>query len=231
MQILRIRSTVVILTKYDEIPLAKIATPTYTKLFVKRYNFTNFEINQIANLRLTLAFQLGLFQTEDEEIVITNLEIEERKIIINVEGDKRAASLLVDDLMGLLSELADSANEDLLTPIIEANESELVVKLDFNINSVISPNYLALVEKDVKPELGLGNSTTQIRPASIRFEVEYLPDDFNLQDNKIALTRKEMILQRRPGYPLEENVFVSKLPANSDVHIKLLEKIEALFSG
>ena len=230
MKILRIISTVVILTKFDEIPLTKIATPTYTQLLVDRYNFANVEIKQIPNLRLTATFQLGLFQTESDEIVIASLEIEERKIIVNVEGDEHSTNVFLADLLELLSRFGNATEDDFLTPVIEANESEITVELGFNIKAIISPDYLHFVSKSIQPEVGLGNSTTQVRPTSVRFEVEYLPDDFVLQNQRIALSRKELILQVKPGHPLKENIFVSKLPAKSDTHIKLLEELEALYS-
>ena len=50
------------------------------------------------------------------------------------------------------------------------------------------------------------------------------------KDYRITLSRKEFLIGPRDGTALDEQIFVSKAPVDTDTHLVLLDELEALYS-
>lgn len=228
MHILRVRSTLIVLTKFDEVPLFKLISSENLASLTNRYQFKSVDLGSSDN-RPAVLCQLGVFQ-DQKELPIIKLAIEERKIVCDLEGSKSDVDALYSDIVDFLVPLSDRDKEKLLEPVVVTNESEIVVQLDFNVTSLLSAQYVGFLEANVVPQLGFGLASARIRPASIRFEVEYSTETRALQDYRISLSRKDLLLQPRAGYPLEDRVFVSKAPIDSELHKRLLSDLEKTLS-
>jgi hypothetical protein len=228
MQVHRLSSTLVILMQFDKIPFTNLLSGGNPEELANRYRFRSVEVGQLNNGQSILHCQFGLFRLE-KEYPITRLQIEERKIICELEAEKSVIDAFVEDLIDFLGAMSTYDKEEPLRPILVSNESEVVVQLDLDITSLFSPEYLRFIEDDVQQKVIIGNTSVRVRPAQIKFEVDYSTTDTFFQDNRITLSHKELLLQPRSGYSLEERMFASKAPLPSDLHIELLKKLEEIF--
>lgn len=230
MHIINIQSTLVSLTKFDVIPIVKLITNTVLhKEISNRYGFRQSGIEETGG-RLNVVFNFGVFE-RGEEFPIIRLVIEERKIVCVMDAEKEIIDAFYEDVVDFLMQISSVDEPEVFKPIIVSNESEIIAQLDMNISSLFSDQLLNCLENDVVPKLGFGPATARIKPISVKFDVDYVSDDISLQDYRINLVRKELILQLRPGYLQKDRIFVSKMPVDSNTHIQLLTEIEKVYSG
>ncbi len=230
MEIHRLGSSLVLIVNFDEIPLAKLISQHNLDSIIKKYNFNEKKVETDAVGNPIITFSLGSFSNKSGEFLFKKLVIEERKLIINVEGPSSNADTIFSEIKLIFSELAGKSGEDYLKPIVRAVDSECVAQLNFHAEKLIAPDFLEFVKENVLDAATNELSVPKISPELIVFRIEYPLSNDELYDYRVTLSRKEFILSPRQGFPLEERMFASKAPVDTDTHLKLLEGIENIYS-
>lgn len=229
MKIIYLRSSKIFLVKHNQIPFSKLMNVKYIEAFRKIFGFNDVLPQQdVNNGELSLIFGSGLFTSKDgREIVIMKMNIESRKIVVDVIG----ASTYLDEIYQVVKEALASFVEELedgfLTPLVVAQETEMVSQLDFSPMKLFPSVLMKKIMPDTL-EMASGElAKAHIGTMQAVFQIDYeILDQKILRDGRITLTRKELIIQTANGRSFEEKAFASKAPLSSDDHIKFLESLE-----
>ncbi|MCB8991835.1 MAG: hypothetical protein H6665_14540 [Ardenticatenaceae bacterium] len=223
MQLIKAQSTLISLIKFDVIPILELAASSeLRRKLANHFDFEQIELRE-KNGSPVLVCSLG---TLNSGTPILTLAIEERKIVCTVGGKSKETKAFYDVVIDFLMQIASCDDITAFEPVLVANESEMIVKLDIDVASLFPESLLNYMEGEASSKLSLGPASARIKPVSVMFEVDYFSNAQILDDYKITLTRKEISLQLRPGYPQENRVFISKMPVDSDTHMELLTEIE-----
>jgi hypothetical protein len=231
MDIIKAKTSLAILVHHYQIPLAKLTSGKNLEIFSTLFNFQQTEGMQDANKDniIGVQFRLGTFNANDDrDIVINKLVIEERKIVIDIEGASQYADELFKEIVSIFSEWELNKEPGFLEPIIQAYDSEIIAGLDFHISKLIAPsllNFLDKVADSAKSEL----ADARILPAALSFLIDYETKSRDLSDHRISLSRKEFSIQPAVGSPLDEQTYLSRAPFETQVHINLLKELESVF--
>jgi len=229
MDILKTKINYIVLVHNDEIPFVKLASGKNMENFSKAFNFQKAEVTQDGNTGnvIKLIFRYGIFQKSDENrIAIIRLEIEERKLIVEMEGSSNDARDFYNNLVSQFVELVDAPSESFLEPIVVANESEIIARLQFPISGILSSNYLEFVQSRVAESASSEFAEAIVSPSVIVFLVDFQVKDTYLSQHRIVLSKKEYSVQPAIGYPVDEQIYFSKAPVDTQTHIMLLNELE-----
>ncbi len=229
MNVLNQRINQIILVHHNEIPLVKIASGPNLLKIANTLQFNKKEVLQDGNTGNVLSIQLnlGLFSSEDDrEIAIKKLVLEERRILIEVEGSSSDADQFFNKLKHLIDEIGENFSEDFLTPIIKSEESEIVLNLGFPISKLINPTYLEFVRSKIPQKAKMEYADTRVTPFTLTFQVDYDVKDTSISEHRIGLSRKEFSVQPAIGYPIDEQIYYSRAPFSTEVHLDILRELE-----
>jgi len=231
MEIKRINSILINLVEFDRIPLYKILQASGATDIQAKYNFSSVEINNNPQNQPKIIFLLGTYnnQTNTQEFIIKRLEIEERKIVIDVDGASQIADDFFIDFIEYLKKLSGNENFD-LPIVVQSRESEIVSKLKFSAANLISPKLLKYIETSVVDKAHHPQGKAVANLAAVAFRIDYISTDEKLKDYRISLSRKEFLIAPRDGTPLDEQIFVSKVPVDTSTHLAILEELEEIYS-
>lgn len=226
MKIKKIESKLIILVRSEEIPILDLLHPQGAKEFKEYFNFSGFERIQVGESRPAIRLVLGISSVDQRKIKIISLLVEDRKIIILVEGKSENTDIIWGQLQKYFASIAHVEDDTYLNPQIIARESVVITKLNIAIENLVNPNYLKFVNEDVAAA-----ATTDIAEAwsqleKLTFLVSYKQLGKTLEESQLTMNRKEFSISPRSGYPLSENIFYSIGPFDTDTHIKLLESFE-----
>jgi hypothetical protein len=234
MKILNQKAGQVILVNFDEVPITKLAHRSNAEKLANLLQFEATEtIRDNAGNFLAVGFRNGLFKTEENECVVSRLVIEERKFVFEVDGTTADADAFFIALSDILANIADKSRvveDTFLQPLITANETEIVAHLKVPFEKLFGPSYLRFVKSMVVDKASTEIADARVIPTTTAFSVDYLVKDHSLNDRRINLSRKELVIGARKGHPLEEQIYFSKAPFDTETHIQLLEDLEALLS-
>jgi hypothetical protein len=227
MRIKKLALTQIVLVQHDEIPLNKLLHRSYLERLATFFQFSNVEVVQTDTEQFAILCRHGIYKSESGEHIIKKLELTERKIIFQIDGSSNEANKFFASLTDFLSNLSGTTKEEKhLSPIVKAEESEITTRLEFTVESLFSPAYWLFVKSTVAERANSDIAEANIKPASLVFDVEYLIKDKALNDYGITLGRKEFTVSPKRGYPLDEQIYYSKAPVDTNTHIKLLEELE-----
>jgi len=218
--------TQVYLTRFGEIPFNKLMHRRYLDQLIKVFQFSQAEVAQIDGGNSAILCVHGIHKNDNGEQIINKLELQDRKLIIQVDGSSEDANEAFAILTDFLADLAKQTNGSYLEPIVKAEESRIAAHLDFSFGALLSPTYLSFVESTVVNKASSDVVEAAISPASLRFRLTYLVKDHSLSDYKIGLSPKEFALEPKQGFPLSDQIFYSKAPFDTNTHIRLLEELE-----
>lgn len=215
----------VLLLKFDEIQLSRLTSRGTVAQLSALFELGEIQVNAAENPPVINAIN-GVFRDEFGDHVINRLAIEERRILIDLQGSTRDADQVFAKLKTFLTNIAGRADENFLIPIIKSEESEIITKLDFPPEKLIAPELFRFLQDAATPAFGSDIAQAVITYAPIPFPIHFKTTSTLLDDYRISLSRKEFIIGPRPGYPLTEQIYYSKAPTSTDTHIELLLDLE-----
>ncbi len=230
MEIKRTTTHRVILLKFDEIPFARLVAKSTLEDQASLFEFGKAGVGQDPTGRPVVELASGLFRRSEAAIPIMRLVIEERRILLDIEGTSADADEIYSILREFLIARCDEPNDDLLIPILTSEETELVSRLEISAEALILPDWMSFVQEQLIPAAKQPYADPDARIAQFSFLVTYTITDPRLDDLRITINPKDFVFGPRPGYPISDQVFYSKAPLHSDEHITLLEQLEAQFS-
>jgi hypothetical protein len=227
MEIINTSISQVILTRFDEIPLDKLVQSKHLEGFKNLFHFREANVGQNPEGAIIIIAEHGMYVRNGEEVPIRTIILEERRLqLIGVEAGSAIAYEIVESMKGFLAELAEVPLTGFLDPIVVAEDSELIARLDFPYSSLISPALMDFIEQDAVEATTLNIADADYKFAQLAFNVEYFVTDKKLSDYRISLSRKEFRLEPRKGYPLSDQVYYCKAPLATDNHIELITALE-----
>jgi hypothetical protein len=229
MDVKKINSTLVTLVHFDQIPFFKLLHGSNLQKIQKLYQFKNVEVKPNQRNQPTILFQLGLYKNKTEELNVHRIEIEERKIVIEIDGHSSDAIAIYSQIRELMRGISAEYDDEFLQPIVQSKESLIIAKLDFHANILVHPKLLSFVNTKVIESAVIEYGQPRPKIHSIAFRIDYLSSEETLKDYRITLSPKEFSLSPRDGTSLDEQIFISKAPINTDAHLGLLEEVEDIY--
>jgi hypothetical protein len=232
MKILKSHSTKIVLVKQNQIPISKTLSPKYIEEFRNLFRFGGATLLQDPSTNMSgVTFTNGLYKTvEGKEISIHSLTIENRKINFEIEGSSKDGEAIYSVIKKFLSDLVDIEQEGLLNPVISVDETELISQLQFSAPQLFSSTlYNQMSENLLNKASFAANDLAKARlgNVAVQFQLDYEPADFALfADSRINISRKEFVIQVAAGYGVNDNIFATKAPLNTDLHVQFLEDLE-----
>jgi len=209
----------------DIIPLGLINT----KSCVEKIRDT-LSVNEVGVLpsidgKDVIVFRKGELKEDNELVVINKVEVEPRRIIIEVAGTSKAGNKVYELFMSSLAALTNIDLGSLQSPLLLAETTRCVATLDFTFEELFNRSFVEFLNKKVNKEATNDAAEGSIRPLAAITEISYRVKDEALINNKISMNPKQLTIAPRPGAPLDEKKYVISSPFNSDTHIKLIEEL------
>jgi len=228
MKLIRSSSKYIAIVNFDQIPYLDFLLSSNNQLITNLFNFENVGAQETGPQRPPkLVFSLGQIENSGRKIIIRQLDIEERKIVISLEGTSADAEKIYNQLVVFFRDWVKSTDEKYMEPVVGTYESEVIVQLDFDAESLLDEKFAAYVANDLPAPMANKYGKPRVKVEAISFRLDFDAIDENLKDYKISLSEKEFALAPRSGQPNEKRLFVSRAPVQTEAHVTILEKIES----
>ncbi len=172
-----------------------------------------------------IVFLKGELKENNELVVINKVEVEPRRIIIEVAGTSKAGNKVYELFMSSLAALTNIDLSSLQSPLLLAETTRCVVTLDFTFEELFNRSFVEFLNKKVNKEATTDAAEGSVRPLAAIAEISYRVKDEELVNNKISMDPKQLTIAPRPGAPLDERKYIISSPFNSDTHVKLIEEL------
>ncbi len=178
-----------------------------------------------------IVFRKGELKEDNELIVINKVEVDPRRIIIEVAGTSKAGNKVYELFMSSLTALTNLDLENLRSPLLLAETTRCVVTLDFTFEELFNHSFTEFLNDRVEKEATNSVAEGSVRPLAAIAEITYQVKDEAIRKNKISMNPKQLTIAPRPGAPLDERKYVISSPFNSDTHMKLIEELNKAITG
>lgn len=178
-----------------------------------------------------IVFRKGELKEDNELVVINKVEVEPRRIIIEVAGTSKAGNKVYELFMSLLAALTNIDLGSLQSPLLLAETTRCVATLDFTFEELFNRSFVEFLNKKVNKEATNDAAEGSVRPLAAITEISYRVKDKALVNNKISMNPKQLTIAPRPGAPLDEKKYVISSPFDSDTHLKLVEELNKAIAG
>ncbi len=178
-----------------------------------------------------IGFRNGEFEYNKKKYLISNTQIEERRILITVSANSNVAVAYYDDLIEMLTSLDLRSPIPEYVPLLAAQETTIIVKLDFSMRNIFESSLIGSFDNLLKKKMQEENTHLLVYPNSIKFKFKYLDIPNKLKKNRISLSDKEFILEVRERTDPEDQIFFSFSPTDSETHLSILLELEKLIVG
>lgn len=228
MEVISTKVSQVLLMRFDEVPLVRMTQTKHLQGLSELLKFGEANIAQDLEGAVIVVAEHGMLESPDGEYPIRRLILEERRIqLVELDADSTIANQAMDSLRSYLAQVAERPSAGFLQPIVTAEESMVVVKMQFPFGALLSPVLERFIENDMKEAASSEIADAELNPIQVSYRVDYHVTDKSLSDYRISLSRKKFSLEPRKGYPLSERVYFSRAPLSTEKHLDLLESLEA----
>jgi len=226
MEIIAKRITQIDLLNFEEIPIEKIACGQIAEEIKAAFKFRSAQIMETPDSKKVLICENGLLEVSSKELPITRLVVEERKILMSLEGSSRDSNILFDRIAEFFEGLRSSKKESFMKPIVRSYESTLVARMNIDVDSLLSDSMRRFLNDDLLSSTETETATSSATFSGFSYDIHYHPKTQKLSEYRISLSRKRFTLGPRPGFPIQDRIFQSEAPLETEAHIHLLEDLE-----
>lgn len=226
MHIRKIESKLIVLVRFEEIPMLELLHPQGTNEVKELFSFSGAEPTQGGDGRPAFQFILGKSIQDEKQVTINSIRVEDRKIIILVNGTSEEADIAWDQLRDLFSKMSKVEDDAFLEPKLIARESVIVANINIAIEDLVNPNFLKFVNHDVAEAAKSKIADAWSQLDLLLFKISYEPSNRNLEEARLGMSRKDFSISPRAGYSLSEKIYVSAGPFDTDTHINLIQNFE-----
>ena len=215
----------------DDIPFVKLGTASGLELFSKQFNFKDIELGEDQDKNITqIRLSMGQYKVDGNFYPVSRMMIDRRSIGFSIFADSKISEKFFKEIVVLLS-LLDPAFQH-CKPILLSIETQCVATLDVDFMDIFSGNIRVLLDNatsTIASKLGDMAEGVSIRPKAIRFDVNFKTAQ-DLMDKSVLIAKKPLIIEPRDGTALNEKVYFTASPTDTNTHLKLLKQFEKLFS-
>lgn len=177
-----------------------------------------------------IRFKNGEYEFEQNNYLVTNVQIEERRILITINALSNVASEFYKDLIELLTSLDLRAQKPAYDHLVFAQETACIAKLDFSMRDIFESSHIKNFDNLIAEKIQQKDTRLLVYPSSIRFRIKYLDIPDKLKKNKISLSDKDFLLEVRERTDPEDQVFLSTSPTDSETHLSILAELENIIA-
>jgi hypothetical protein len=207
----------------ESIPWSQLTTPSNLSRLEQKYKFAQLvqpQMLQGGATQLQVIGANGEYRHGGSLIGIQNLSIEPNVIQLQVSAETQKADLFFADLAAFLEELR-SASRIKLDEYKKSYQTVAVVKLRVSYDKIFSPNMGDYLTESVMPRLKLPDGDPHIRLAALSWVVTY-----RTESTDAAYLPKVLTIEPRAGSKIEDRIYYTISPTDSQTHIGLLEEFE-----
>lgn len=210
----------------DGIPIGVIATKSCVEKFKDALSIGEVEVRPFIEAKEVCLFRRGELKRENRLIVIKKIEVDPRRIIVEVEGTSKDGNEVYEVFLSIVAAVANVDLDGLRTPLLVAETTQCVVTLDFTFDALFSSAFVEFLNCKVEKEACSNLARASVRPLAATAEITYEIIDKALIDNKITMNSKQFSIAPRPGAPLDARKYIISSPFDSDTHLKLVDELE-----
>jgi len=215
----------------DIIPLGLINTKSCVEKVKDTLSISEVGALPFSEGKDVIVFRKGELKENNELVVINKVEVDPRRIIIEVAGTSKAGNKVYELFMSSLTALTNLDLESLRSPLLLAETTRCVATFDFTFEELFNRSFVEFLNKKVNKEATNDVAEGSIRPLAAITEISYRVKDEALINNKISMNPKRLTVAPRPGAPLDERKYVISSPFDSDTHMKLIEELNKAITG
>jgi len=215
----------------DIVPLGVITTKSCVGKIREALSIDEVEVRPFIDGKGIIVFRRGELRREKRVIVVNKIEVDPRRIIVEVEGTSKDGNEVYEAFLLAVAVVANVDPESLRAPFLVAETTQCVVTLDFTFDSLFSGAFVEFLNKRVEKEASSDVAKASVRPLAATVEITYEITARALIDNKITMNPKQFSIAPRPGAPLDARKYLISSPFNSDTHLKLVDELnKAIFA-
>ena len=215
----------------DIIPLGLINTKSCIERIRDTLSISEVGVLPSIEGKDVILFRKGELKEDNELVVINKVEVDPRRIIIEVAGPSKAGNKVYELFVSSLSAFANLDFENLRSPLLLAETTRCVVTLDFTFEELFNHSFTEFLNKRVEKEATNDAAEGSVRHLAAIAEISYRVKDEYLVSNRISMNPKQLTIAPRPGAPLDEKKYVISSPFDSDTHLKLIEELNKAITG
>jgi hypothetical protein len=225
-QIRELRAVQIRIFPPDYIPYGYILRNDFVEYMSEKYKFNSKEIpfeNMPGETPKILDFKSGEYKVDGKRIIINRLVFEDRRIVTETLSTSKEAAKLFTIISRDIKKFKIEGNFKASDTVYFGNETFCIASLDIDYMDVFSDKFKNFLSDDFLP--CLENEPFEIYPKSIRFEVSFKTND-DLMKKRVTLSPKRLIVEPKTDHSLDEKVFSTSSPCDTDTHFKILELFE-----
>lgn len=215
----------------DIIPLGLINTKSCVEKIKDTLSISEVGVLPPIEGKSIIIFLKGELKENNELVVINKVEVDPRRIIIEVAGTSKAGNKVYELFMSSLAALTNIDLGSLQSPLLLAETTRCVATLDFTFEELFNRSFTEFLNKRVEKEATNDAAEGSVRPLAAIAEISYRVKDEYLVSNRISMNPKQLTIAPRPGAPLDEKKYVISSPFDSDTHLKLIEELNKAITG
>jgi len=209
----------------DIVPLGVIKTKSCVEKVRDLLSIGEVEVRPFIDGKEIVLFRRGELRRDNKLLVISKIEVDSRRIIVEVEGASKDGNEVYGAFLSAVATVANIALESLRVPLLLAETTQCVLTLDFTFDALFSSDFVKFLDQKVKKEARSNLTMASVRPLEATAEIAYEITDKVLIDNKITMNPKKFSIAPRPGAPLDARKYVISSPFDSDTHLELIEEL------
>lgn len=217
--------------KVDVVPLTLIRTRLFIDKLRDLFSFADVESRPSIDGKDTITFRSGILKN-NKITIINRIEIDQRRVILEVEGTSTDANKVYDMFVSSFSTVTEFDNNTLNSPVLKTEATQCVVELDFTLDMLFNETFIKFLNTRITKKSSNKIAKATVNPMGASAEIKYEILDSIINDNKISINSKLFNIIPRPGLPLIEKKYLISSPFDSDTHIKTIKELnKAIISG
>ncbi|HPA63285.1 MAG TPA: hypothetical protein PLC67_04975 [Spirochaetota bacterium] len=174
-----------------------------------------------------IILQNGEFNHKGKIYSIEQLVIEQRKIHFSIFANSDISNSFLEELLVLLKSFDTRESIGKYIPLIQTYETVCILPLNIKIEHLIT-NFDSDKINSIISKNNSNGAKISIVPSSIKFQIKYnnIPDKLN--NNKITIADKALVIELRDMSDPKDQIYYTVSPTDFKTHMQLLESIEEL---
>lgn len=203
----------------DEIPYFQLETHTALEEIISKFKFRGDSSGKNNNLRFTK----GEFKVDDDIKPIVELEIEQTKIRFTIIGDSNDGNLFYKELETLINKYKDNHS---IEPVICVQQTACSISLDLEYKNFFSNKLNRFLETNLIKETSFDYAKSYLKGFRLNFEIGYEIQESIVKEKGVSIVPKYFAVEPRESTKMEEHVYFTTSPTDSETHLKLVNEFE-----